>query len=99
MQARSLTSTANFQRPGLLPWPQLLLACWVGLMASCPLHVRAALQFDVFLGYDGAVREAAWFPVACEVYNDGPSFNAVFELSAGNIGTDQVRRVPLELPT
>src|SRR5205085_7285644 len=57
------------------------------------------LQFDVFLGYDGMVREAAWFPVACEVFNDGPSFNAVFELSAGDFRADQVRRVPLELPT
>ncbi len=61
--------------------------------------VRAELQFDVFLGYDGAVREAAWFPVACEIHNDGPSFNAVFELTAGNIRTEQVRRVPIELPT
>lgn len=75
------------------------LLCWAGLSLALTFQSRAALQFDVFVGYDGLVREAAWFPVACEVYNDGPSFNAVFELSAGNLGTDQLRRVPLELPT
>ncbi|MFO1499858.1 MAG: hypothetical protein U1G07_15940 [Verrucomicrobiota bacterium] len=32
--------------------------------------------------------------------NDGPTFNAVFfELSSGSFGSDQVQRVPLELPT
>lgn len=75
------------------------LTCWIVTLACVSWAARAELQFDVFLGYDGAVREAAWFPVACEVFNDGPSFNAVFELTAGNIGTDQIRRVPLELPT
>jgi hypothetical protein len=31
------------------------------------LKGHAALQFDVFLGYDGVVPEASWFPVVCEV--------------------------------
>jgi hypothetical protein len=60
---------------------------------------RAALQFDVFLGYDGVVPEANWFPVVCEVRNDGPSFNAFFEISSGQFSQGQVRRVPIELPT
>ena len=30
----------------------------------------AALQFDVFLGYDFVVPEATWFPVVCEIKND-----------------------------
>jgi hypothetical protein len=75
----------------------LVVIC-LGFAASAP----AALQFDVFLGYggqpsgtDGIVREAGWFPVACEVLNDGPSFNAVFELS----NSGHARRVVVELPT
>ena len=65
----------------------------------CALPVRAALQFDVFIGYDSTVHEAGWFPVACEVFNDGPSFNAVFELSNEAVGRGQVRRYSVELPT
>lgn len=60
---------------------------------------RAALQFDVFLGYDDLVREANWFPVACEIHNDGPGFTGVFELTSDQFGRGQVRRVVLELPT
>jgi len=66
---------------------------------------RAELQFDVFVGYgsggasDGIVREAGWFPVACEIFNDGPGFDAVFELSSRQIGGGQVRRLAIELPT
>jgi hypothetical protein len=41
----------------------------------------AALQFDVFLGYDGTVREASWFPIVCEIKNDGPSFTGVIEVT------------------
>lgn len=78
---------------------------WVlaGLLAGAV--VRAELQFDVFVGYgssgagDGLVREGGWFPVACEVYNDGPGFDAVFELSSRQLGGGQVRRLALELPT
>ncbi len=61
--------------------------------------VPAALQFDVFLGYDGVVPEASWFPITCEVRNDGPSFNAYFEISSGQFNDSQIRRVPIELPT
>src|SRR5439155_18475821 len=73
---------------------------WLGFGLALPGH--AALQFDVFLGYggqptgvDGVVREVGWFPVACEVFNDGPPFNAAFELS----GAGQTRRIMVELPT
>lgn len=63
-----------------------------------PFQARAELQFDVFLGYDNVVREAAWFPVVCEIFNDGPSFNAVVEIGSGQMRGDQVRRIPIELP-
>ncbi len=60
---------------------------------------RAELQFDVFIGYDGIVREANWFPVVCEVDNDGPSFTGTFEFSSGQFGAGQTRRLVTELPT
>jgi hypothetical protein len=53
------------------------------------------MQFDVFLGYDGTIHEAGWFPVTCEIFNDGPSFNAMVEIT----GSSDHRRVPVELPT
>ena len=88
------------QRRRALAW--LTLAA--GLVLSGAL-ARAELQFDVFVGYgsgggnDGIVREAAWFPVACEIYNDGPAFDAVFELSSRQVGAGQARRMRIELPT
>jgi len=59
----------------------------------------AALQFDVFLGYDGVIPEATWFPVVCEIKNDGPSFNGVIELNGGSFNQGQVQKVEVELPT
>ncbi|HAB17213.1 MAG TPA: hypothetical protein PLX89_05435 [Verrucomicrobiota bacterium] len=58
----------------------------------------AKIQFDVFPGYDNTVRAGAWYPITIEVFNDGPSFDAVVELSAGQFGS-VVTRVPVELPT
>jgi hypothetical protein len=66
---------------------------------ALPLRTLAELQFDVFLGYDGVVREAAWFPISVEALNDGPAFNAVVEIASGGIAADSIRQVPLELPT
>jgi hypothetical protein len=65
------------------------------------LTLNAALQFDVFLGYDGVVPEASWFPVVCEIKNDGPPFKAMVEVAPGSAGYNQgqTRRMPVELPT
>ena len=60
---------------------------------------QAALQFDVFLGYDGIVPPRGWFPIMCELHNDGPSFNAIIEVSGEQFSQGQVRRVPVDLPT
>ena len=65
---------------------------------------RAEIQFDVFLGYGdlgggGVIPEASWFPVVCEVKNDGPTFDGVIEVSAGNYNSSQTRRMVVELPT
>jgi hypothetical protein len=82
-------------------WLATLLA--LGGLFTFP--TTAEIQFDVFVGYgssggnDGMVREATWFPVACEVFNDGPAFNAVFEISSRQAGGGQVIRVPIELPS
>ena len=66
-----------------------------------PASVQAALQFDVFVGYDdGIVPEASWFPVVCEAKNDGPSFRGTIEVTLGNtINDEQIRLLPVELPT
>jgi hypothetical protein len=60
---------------------------------------RAEFEFDVKLGYEGTVREANWFPAAFEIFNDGPPFNGVIELTNEQTGRGQARRVPVELPT
>jgi hypothetical protein len=73
-----------------------LLVCMGGAEA-----LRAAPQFDVFPGYDGIVPEGSWFPVACEIKNDGPSFMGVVEVSPAGYGQrqGQVQQVLVELPT
>lgn len=84
---------------------RLWLAACLGLNLIAA-GARADLQFDVFLGYgsqptgtDGVVREAGWFSVGCEVFNDGPGFDAVVEVVSADGGTDQSRSLALELPT
>ena len=74
----------------------LLLIALIGIAA---LPARAVLQFDVFLGYEGVVPEASWFPVICEIKNDGPGFVGVVEVSADRYGESQTRRLVVELPT
>jgi hypothetical protein len=75
----------------------LSLAAAALLLAAAP--ARAALQFDVFLGYDDLLPERSWFPITCEIHNDGPPFKAVIEVTAGEFGQGQTRRVALDLPT
>jgi hypothetical protein len=84
---------ANFRyraRPVFLA----VLIC-AGIFASSS---RAAMQFDVFLGYDGVVPEASWFPIVCEVKNDGPSFTGTVEVKGG-YNQDQTLLMSVELPT
>jgi hypothetical protein len=56
-------------------------------------------QFDVFLGFDHTVMEGNWFPVICEVANDGPTFTGVLQLEPSQISQGQTRRYVVELPT
>ena len=74
------------------------------LMSICAASGWAQLNFDVFVGYglgvaDSTVAEGSWFPVTCEIQNDGPSFNALIEISGGQFGGDQSRTIAVELPT
>src|SRR5262245_39459209 len=69
------------------------------LFLGAILGARAELQFDVFVGYDGIVSEASWFPVVCEIKNDGPSFTGTIELTPGNYNQGQSVRLSVELPT
>lgn len=76
------------------------LWCWIALALFLPgSAARADLQFDVFVGYDQILPEHSWFPVTCELHNDGPSFNAVIEVTAGEWSGGQIRRFPIDLPT
>jgi hypothetical protein len=77
----------------------LVLAIWLFVCATVVPVAQAALQFDVFLGYDGLVPEATWFPIVCEIKNDGPSFNGVVEVTPGTYNQGQTRQAIVELPT
>src|SRR3989449_8397878 len=80
-----------------------LVRAWLGAAVVCfglTASVRAALQFDVFIGYGGQptgfdciVREAGWFPVAGGVQNDGPPFNAAVEFVSRPMGGGPTRRI------
>jgi len=76
-----------------------LAAAFCLLVLLLPLNLRAALQFDVFLGLDTYVPEASWFPITCEVYNDGPAFNGTIEVTGGMNQGGFPRLAPVELPT
>jgi hypothetical protein len=78
----------------------LLLAVAAVFAGSLP--AAAKIQFDVFAGYGtartGHVRTGGWFPIGFELMNDGPSFDAVVEVSSGQL-SGQTLRIPVELPT
>ena len=73
--------------------PSSLLSC-----VSRPARAGADSRFDVFPGYDYLQPDHGWFPITCEVQNDGPSYNAVIEVSAQQLGSAQTRRVAVDLP-
>ncbi len=86
---------------GFLLRMRLLLAAILSVTSShlALAEDRNPIQFDVFPGYDGIVPEASWFPLVCEVKNDGPSFTATVEVEPGNYSAGQTRQYQVELPT
>ena len=86
-------------RRSVLTSRALRLSLWLLALLSGAFVARAAIQFDVFLGFDGITPQAGWFPVVCEIKNDGPPFVGTVELSGGRLSQDQTRRAVVELPT
>ncbi len=84
-------------------WPVLLCILLAAPLLCCSARAQALgrdiPQFDVFVGFDGVITEADWFPVVCEVRNEGPTFNATFEFGDSSVGGGLVRQLPIELPT
>ena len=88
--------------------PQTMKRSWVGgwlaaFLFLAPFLCSAAtapanIQFDVFPGYDGVVPEATWFPIVCEIKNDGPSFTATILMKGAQFSQGQERRIVVELP-
>ena len=76
-----------------------VLSVVAAALCLAAVSARAALQFDAFLGYDDILPERSWFPITCEIYNDGPAFNATVEVTARDFGQGQPRRMALDLPT
>src|ERR1035437_8058894 len=84
---------------GVAAFRHLVLALWLPAFCGGALTLRAGLPVDVFLGYDGIVPQACWFPVVCEIKNDGPPFVGTVELDGGRFNQEQTRRAVVELPT
>ncbi len=78
----------------LWPFAAALLLTLAGTASQA-----AGLRCDVFVGYNGLVPDEGWYPITCELQNDGPGFNGLIEISAAQIGRGQVRRVKVDLPT
>jgi len=86
------------------PSAKTRFALWFIALLAFVGQVRAQLNFDVFVGHglgisDSAVAEASWFPVTCEIQNEGPAFNAIVEITGGQFGNGQARYIAVELPT
>ncbi|MCC6233426.1 MAG: hypothetical protein IT580_12325 [Verrucomicrobiales bacterium] len=69
------------------------------LLLLLPGASRAEMQFDVFMGYDDLVREGNWFPVAFELFNDGPPVTGTVVLAPDGAADSQSRTFSIELPT
>jgi hypothetical protein len=83
----------------LIDFRGILLPVVFALLLLATASSWAASRFDVFVGFDNLLPDKGWFPVTCEVQNDGPSFNAVIEISPAQLGQGQSRRVKLDLPS
>jgi hypothetical protein len=71
----------------------------LAVVLSCHWVATAKIQFDVNPGYgDGFARAGGWYPIAFEIFNDGPSFDATVEVTVGQFGGTAIRKA-VELPT
>ena len=67
------------------------------LLLVSTARLRAAIQFDAFVGYDSIVRDGSWFPVTFELFNDGPAMAAVIEIAPPGFGNATTYRIPIDL--
>lgn len=74
-------------------------SCFIALLLLVATAARAELQFDVFIGYDGMVREASWTPFLCELKNDGLPIKGFIEIAPAGGSKGQTYSIPVELPT
>lgn len=95
----------SFNRTVRLPDPRAtaLLTLLLALLAAGPAFAQP-VRLDAFVGFGdmgngGVVTEASWFPIVCEIKNDGPTFTGTIEISPANFGQGQNQRVVVELPT
>ena len=84
-------------RPVVGGWLATLRRLLLGAVLLLAVHVRAEIQFDVTVGIEGYIPESSWFPVVCEVNNDGPAFQGVIEVVNANFGQNLSRQVQVEL--
>jgi hypothetical protein len=101
MTLTNMAAISNLQvrRNSASKWTGLFAFTILVICLSASTTLRAAIQFDVFLGHDGMVPEASWFPVICEIKNDGPTFMGTIELTGANLTAGQTVRTTVELPT
>ena len=95
----SVESNSCQLRRAARTWLRTFSGLLLALMFLSLPQAFGAIQFDVFLGFDGVVPEASWFPVVFEVKNDGPAFKGTIELEAGSYNVGQKRMAEVELPT
>ena len=69
-----------------------------GLLVTLSL-APAAVQINVQVGHNGIVREATWFPLQCELRNDGPPISGFIEVATMGLARGSVQRLAMELPT
>jgi hypothetical protein len=76
-----------------------LLILW-SFAGSAPAASESdLLQFDLFLGYEGVVPQGSWFPLVCEIKNEGAPFIGTVEITPANNNPGFTRREVVELPT
>jgi len=82
---------------GLLPRFAIVLA--VLMSVAGVLSARDTVRFDVMVGYGGFSPQGDWYPVTCELRNDGPSFTGIIEISDDRMAQAPTRRLKIELPS
>lgn len=91
-----IRQTSENRGGSILRWRGLVVIALA--LLALPLH--AAVSFNVSFGLDGYVPEASWFPIVCEINNDGPGIDAMIEVTGGAMNQGSYTRlVPVELPT